>query len=249
MHGPDTSILLADSDEHRRRELAAQLHADEYEVVCASAGEEARVKMRNHGPHVLLLGALDTPTAALALTAAVREGHVQATGVDPDRPVIVMADPSPLTVLRAFDRGADDVVATDVSYLELRARIQALVRRASGELRGTQMTAGGLCVDRRLRSVSYQGRDVALSALEFALLARLMAEPERVLDKRTLLADVWGMPEGVRTRTVDAHACRVRAKLAAAGAGHLIVNRRGVGYALTEGRRSDGEVEVIGHAA
>lgn len=53
------------------------------------------------------------------------------------------------------------------------------------------------------------------------------------------------MPDGIQTRCPDAQACRLRRKLAAVGAGHLVVNRRGVGYALTD--RSVGDVQTIGN--
>lgn len=126
-------------------------------------------------------------------------------------------------------------MALPVRYLELRARIGALLRRAGGELRRTRTTVGRLTVDRPTRTASYRGEPIVLSTLEFALLDRLAAEPTRVLTKHLLLREVWGLlPACARTRTVDAHACRLRRKLAVAGAPSMVVSRRGVGYALIE---------------
>ena len=75
---------------------------------------------------------------------------------------------------------------------------------------------------------------LGLSRLEFALLHRLAREPQRVFTKEELLREVWGYPAEVRasTRTLDAHACRLRRKLEAAGACDAVENRRGVGYRL-----------------
>jgi DNA-binding response OmpR family regulator len=64
---------------------------------------------------------------------------------------------------------------------------------------------------------------------------RLWPEPTRVYTKEELLREVWGFKAMGRTRTVDAHASRLRRKLALAGAPHLVVNTRGVGYRLSAG--------------
>ena len=72
---------------------------------------------------------------------------------------------------------------------------------------------------------------MALAAKEFALLQALAAEPTRVWTKEELLRDVWGFRAHGRTRTIDAHACRLRHKLAAAG-GTYVHNVWGVGYRL-----------------
>ena len=72
-----------------------------------------------------------------------------------------------------------------------------------------------------------------LSAKEFALLQALAEEPTRVYGKQELLRDVWGYLSVGNTRTLDAHACRLRKKLGGTGRPY-VVNVRGVGYRLTE---------------
>lgn len=72
-----------------------------------------------------------------------------------------------------------------------------------------------------------------LSVKEFALLQALAEEPTRVRSKNELLRDVWGYLSAGQTRTVDAHACRLRKKLSGS-ARPWVVNVRGVGYRLTE---------------
>jgi DNA-binding response OmpR family regulator len=77
------------------------------------------------------------------------------------------------------------------------------------------------------------GNRLPLSKLEFDLLLHLASAPTRVFGKQELLRDVWGYRAQGKTRSVDAHACRLRKKLALAGAPHLVVNVRGVGYRLS----------------
>ena len=82
-------------------------------------------------------------------------------------------------------------------------------------------------------------RVVALANKEFSLLRALATDPTRVFTKEELLRDVWGYRAMGRTRTLDSHACRLRAKLGAAG-GQFVVNVWGVGYRLVDGPVPDG---------
>ena len=79
------------------------------------------------------------------------------------------------------------------------------------------LRVGDLTVDPATRAVRLAGEPVHLSAKEFALLQALAEEPERVCSKNELLRDVWGYVSIGQTRTVDAHACRLRKKLPTAG--------------------------------
>jgi len=81
--------------------------------------------------------------------------------------------------------------------------------------------------------VMLAGERVHLSAKEFALLQRLADDPERVVSKNELLREVWGYASIGATRTVDAHACRLRKKLQPSSR-QWVLNVRGVGYRLTE---------------
>ena len=111
------------------------------------------------------------------------------------------------------------------------ARIDAVLRRASGRLRRGVVRIGELTVDPSTRAVRVGGRAVGLSAKEFALLHALACDPARVVPKAELLRDVWGYASIGVTRTVDAHACRLRKKLSG-GERRYVGNVRGVGYRL-----------------
>lgn len=93
----------------------------------------------------------------------------------------------------------------------------------------------GLEVDLSLRRLSYEGRPVELTRMEFALLVGLARDPRRVFTKQQLLRDVWAYRAMGRTRTLDSHASRLRRKLVAAGAPPrtFVVALWGVGYSLT----------------
>jgi DNA-binding response OmpR family regulator len=109
-----------------------------------------------------------------------------------------------------------------------------VLRRSAGRPQRGTLRVGELVVDPRTRSVRMGGAPLHLSAKEFALLQALAQEPGRVRSKNELLRDVWGYVAIGRTRTVDAHACRLRKKLSAASARTWVVSVRGVGYKLCE---------------
>jgi two-component system OmpR family response regulator len=90
----------------------------------------------------------------------------------------------------AFDLGADDYLTKPFSFMILRARLRALVRRGAPE-RPTVLTAGGLSVDPALRRVERDGVEIRLTTKEFALLEYFVRNVGTVLTKRQILQNVW----------------------------------------------------------
>jgi DNA-binding response OmpR family regulator len=150
-----------------------------------------------------------------------------------DVPVIVLGEPECDAVdrVRALERGCDDFLVRPFAYEELLARIRAVLRRTSPAPHEVRR-AGLITVDLATRSVTVGALPVALAGKEYELLLKLMTDPTRVFTKEQLLREVWGFRSLGRTRTLDSHASRLRRKLAAAGAGSLVVNVWGVGYRL-----------------
>jgi DNA-binding response OmpR family regulator len=200
-----TSVLCALGDERQRRFICDQLAADGYPVEPTRSPGELQIRARNRPPGVLLLGRLQRRHDELALMRAIRAGDSLRADVDPAVAAIVLGtEADQLAVLRAFAAGCDDYLACPPYYPELRARIDALARRAGLRAAGPKRH-GGLCIDPHRRLASYAGRPLSLSALEFALLNHLAADPTRCFTKHELLRDVWGYRAPGKTRTLDAH--------------------------------------------
>jgi DNA-binding response OmpR family regulator len=228
-------ILVVESEQSVAKAMIEQLVADGFDVELARSAEHARVLASTSAPVLAVLGRLDAPAGALELLREIRQAGQLGTPWNRWLPAIVVAaDGHELDMLRAFEAGADDFLASPAAYLELRARLRALLRRTADQpARAHPLAVGALAIDTFARTVTVEGREVCLRRLEFELLAHLAREPERVFAKAELMRVVWGYRSGGSSRTVDSHASRLRRKLAAAGARGMVISVWGVGYRLT----------------
>jgi DNA-binding response OmpR family regulator len=233
MTEPD-SLLLVEDDDATRSFLADNLRADGFKVAAATGAGEGLRAIEVRRPGLVLLDLMLEDGNGLDLLDRVRSADGLASRLDPALPVIVLTGRTgEADRVRTFARGADDYVAKPFVYGELLGRIRALLRRANGRPERGVMRVGELTIDPLTRAVRLGGRPVHLAAKEFALLQALAEQPTRVYGKNELLRDVWGYLSIGNTRTLDAHACRLRKKLAASPR-PWVVNVRGVGYKLTE---------------
>jgi DNA-binding response OmpR family regulator len=226
-----TRVLVVEDDPATAAFLADNLEADGYEVATASAVGEAIRAIELRQPDLIVLDVMLEDGSGLQVLDRLRASDGTSARLDPDVPVLVLSGrASEVERVRGFERGADDYLVKPFSYPELVARVRALLRRASGRPKRGPIRVGELFVDPSTRDVRVGERSLRLSPKEFALLHALASEPTRVVPKAELLRDVWGYRSIGATRTVDAHACRLRRKLGRA----WVMNVRGVGYRLLE---------------
>jgi len=137
-------------------------------------------------------------------------------------------------ILEGFRAGCDDYVPKPFSIAQLLARVQALLRRASGS-RDRVFTAGPLVVDEDNLEARAGGREISLTPRDVGVLSYLYAERHRVVRREDLLKEVWSYQrvDGVETRCVDMHMVKLRRKLARLlGDVEVIQTVRGAGYRL-----------------
>ena len=221
------ALLLAEPEPATRGYLERQLVSDGFQVLQAAFGGEALALAERTRPDLVVCSELD-------LCERLREGEPGRTW-NRDVPVIVLGPEEADAVdrVRAFQRGADDYLPRPVVYDELLARIRAVLRRTSPPSPDL-LEVGELAIDRPARVVTVRGDSVHLAGKEFELLVALAAEPNRVFTKDELLRNVWGYRSFTRTRTLDSHVSRLRAKLERGREDRFVVNVWGVGYKLVE---------------
>ena len=234
MDGAHT-ILLVEDDDATRTFLADNLTADGFDMLVADCVREGRRLLEAKFPDLVVVDVVLPDAAGLDLVREVRSADGIASRLDPHTPVLVLSGrSSELDRLRGFERGADDYVVKPFAYAEVRARIEALLRRANLRPGQGTLRVGELRIDPPSRDVTLRGRRIVLSQKEFALLRTLATEPTRVFTKEELLRNVWGFRALGSTRTLDSHACRLRQKLSRGG-DRFVLNVWGVGYRLIDG--------------
>jgi DNA-binding response OmpR family regulator len=236
MEGDGKTVLIVEDDPPTAAFLADNLRADGYRALAATTAADALRAIELRTPDLVLLDLGLESGSGLDVLDRIRAADGGGPPIDPDLPVIVLTGRSgEVDRVRGFARGADDYVCKPFSYPELVARVRAVLRRVTGRKQRGVLRVGELTIDPQTRKVRLAGRELALSAKEFALLHALAIEPTRVVPKPELLRNVWGYASMGATRTVDAHACRLRKKLSG-GSQEYVLNARGVGYRLMEGK-------------
>jgi len=134
--------------------------------------------------------------------------------------------------VRGLQRGGDDYLTKPFDFAELLARVQALIRRATGASEPTRLVAGDLTLDLLTRKVQRGAQPIDLRPREFALLEYLMRNTGRVVSKTSILSHVWGYNFDPNTNVVDVLVSRLRDRIDKPFRVKLLHTVRGVGYVL-----------------
>lgn len=150
-------------------------------------------------------------------------------------PVIILsAKQSVDDRIKGLQTGSDDYLTKPFAFSELLARVQALIRRASGAAEATRLVVGELTLDLLMREVTRSGKKIELQPREFALIEYLMRNSGRVVSKTMIMEHVWDYNFDPQTNVVEARVCRLRDKIDRNFTKKLIHTIHGVGYVLRE---------------
>ena len=227
MKGP--RLLLIEDDAPTRRMVAANLAAHAYDVTEAGDVLNALRSWDAERPDLVLL---DLGLPDRDGTTIIRRIRREAS-----TPILVLsARVDEVEKVAALEAGADDYVTKPFGMDELRARVAALLRRASGPAADPagRVTAGPVVIDVARRAVTVAGNAVELTPREYELLKTLLSMPGRVLTKGRLLRAVWGDAYSDQGHYLHVYVSRLRRKLDAAApaarAGRFIAAEPGIGY-------------------
>jgi two-component system OmpR family response regulator len=137
--------------------------------------------------------------------------------------------------VKGLQTGSDDYLTKPFAFSELLARVQALMRRASGVAEPTSLTVADLSINLLTRQVARGNSTIDLQPREFALLEYLLRNAGRVVSKTMIMEHVWDYNFDPHTNVVEACMCRLRDKIDKGhGAAKLIHTIRGVGYVVRQ---------------
>jgi two-component system, OmpR family, alkaline phosphatase synthesis response regulator PhoP len=217
------TILIVDDESDLLDLIEYNLEKAGYSVLKADNGHAALKLARKHLPDLILLDVMMPRMDGIEVIRELKEDTTLR-----NKPVIFLtARGDEKTELEGLELGADDFLSKPISTAKLLSRLKAVLRRvASADELEIILEAADLKIDRSRYTVSRGTEEFHLPRKEFELLYYLASRKGKVLDRQTLLNEVWGSHIYVVDRTVDVHIRKIREKLG----DHYIETIKGVGY-------------------
>ena len=224
-----TRILVVEDESSFSEALEFLLGKEGFSVITATTGTEALKKFEQGGIDLILLDLMIPEISGTEVCRQIRSKSKV--------PIIMLtAKDSEVDKVVGLEIGADDYVTKPYSARELVARINAVLRRNTGDGVSVDpgvMTVNGIRMDIDRHQVSVNGIAVSLPLKEFELLEFLMRNAGRVLTRIQLIDRVWGSDYVGDTKTLDVHIKRIRAKIEIDPADPKIIQTvRGLGYKM-----------------
>ena len=218
------AVLVVEDDQEMAEVLREGFEQDNLEVHLARDGGEG-LRLARQGKYQAIV---------LDVMLPVMHGYTVARELrsDGDRTPILMltARDEVADIVHGLDSGVDDYLTKPFSFLELSARVRALIRR--GAPRATQLELGDLAMNLATHDVQRGDRKIHLTRTEFQLLEMLMVNCGHVVRRGELLRAVWGSGAHVEENTLDAAISALRSRIELPQTPRLIHTVRGFGYRM-----------------
>ncbi len=218
-------ILIVEDEAEMAGLLSRGLREESYEVSVARDGRTALELSAVNAFDVILLDVMLPQMDGLQVAKQLRCRETET-------PVLMLTARDSLPdIVNGLDAGADDYLTKPFSFVELLARMRALVRRNQFR-RKNVLEVQDLVLDLTTRRAFRGGAEVFLSLTEFRLLELLARNAGRIVSRHEILATVWGPGRGVSENTLDAFVRLLRKKVDDVAETKLIQTHRGFGYSL-----------------
>ncbi len=213
--------MVVDDDQDLAEMLSIVLTGAGMEVDLVNRGDQVMDLFNSHTPDLVLLDVMLPGIDGIEVCKIIRENSMV--------PIVMLtAKGDTQDVVLGLEAGADDYMVKPFKPQELVARINTRLRRNT---KVGSLSIFNLVIDQLEHRVLKDGKEIALTRLEFDLLAALAKEPGRVFTREALLSEVWGYQHAADTRLVNVHVQRLRSKIESdADNPEYILTVRGVGY-------------------
>ena len=227
-------ILVVDDEQDICEILQYNLETEGYEVVTANSAEEAlELPLQEYG--LILLDVMMDEMSGFQMARKMKDNP--ATALIPI--IFITALEGEDNMVKGLNIGADDYIAKPLSMKEVKARVRAVLRRASvsnQHLEGMgafptsdhQISYEGITLDLNAKRATLDGEHLSLTKLEYEILSLLLQHPGKVFSREDLLKYCWPQDVLVLDRTVDVNITRLRKKIGRYG--QQIKTRVGYGY-------------------
>jgi len=219
--------LIIDDEVQIRRLLRVVLEGENYQVHEAETGQQGLMETASRRPDVILLDLGLPDSDGLEVLKRLREWS--------EAPVLILSvRDDEAGKVAALDAGAEDYVTKPFSTPELLARLRAAQRKTRPEEESSVFKKGDLIVDLAARTVTRGGREIKLTATEYALLRLFVRHPGRVLTHRYILREIWGPKSEEHRQYLRVYVTHLRQKIEPAPTNpSLIRTEQGIGYRFT----------------
>lgn len=201
-------VLIVEDDDAMAVALQDGFEYEGFDVRLARDGEAGLRGARAQAPDLIILDVMLPKMSGLDVCKEIREGG------SPVPIIMLTARGQEVDKVLGLRLGADDYMTKPFSFLELMARVEALMRRAgrfSGPRKSVQF--GDVEVDFESYNATKGGEELALSPREYEILAHFVENRGKAVRREDLLEAVWGYGSGSVTRTVDMHIAKLRKKI------------------------------------
>ena len=220
-------VLLVEDDLTAARGLALMLKSGGAIIDQVDTGEEAIDLVRHYDYDIVVLDLMLPDIEGFEVVRRMRAARIET-------PVLILSGLNrPQAKVKGLGLGADDFITKPFDAQELTARMQAIVRRSKGFAQPS-LRIGPLTLNLDSREVLVDGAAVHLTGKEYAILELLVLRKGMVLTKEAFLNHLYGGMDEPEMKIIDVFICKLRRKLADAGAGNLIGTVWGRGYMMRD---------------
>ncbi|MCH2209172.1 MAG: response regulator transcription factor [Lentisphaerales bacterium] len=222
-------ILIVEDDEKTAALLSNGLKQSGYAVSRAQDGLDGLAMLCSEKFNAVVVDIMMPGVDGLTMVEKIRQKGVET-------PVIFLSAKNTVSDrIKGLKSGGDDYLVKPFDYLELEARLEAILRRDHSEdAVGTKLKLADLELDCLRRKVERNGQQLEFAAKVFAIFVYLMQRPGRVVSKSMIMSQVWDYDFDPQTNVVEAAIYRLREKVDKDFAKKLIKTVRGVGYVIED---------------